>query len=375
MMCHVRNFLDHSKHSPGMGVRIGRFSLGHLGRASLSWPVALLLGGCGSVGVDSVSAGLDGGPDGGLSTDTNPPLGDGGSPGTDIVGDGGSATDTHVPSATDTSSVEDGGFSTGSDTDSGTHPPGTTDTYTDTATDRASDTKSPTDTEDPVGTDADAGNEPSVCDIEYSAALGCAGFENGDTWSEATRYGTLETVTDPVYDGNQAIHARTEQSYDYAHATVDFPPLTGGSVYVRGYYYIPPQPFTGIVKVAAFRGWNAVAETGEPAVDINISETGAIVVYVAGEPEGEDHFESAGQPVPWGSWFCLQGGVALSDNEGTVTVSVGGADQIVVEMVDTLPPSGISLADVGIGWTEGATGPMDVYADNFVVDTAPIPCD
>jgi hypothetical protein len=55
-------------------------------------------------------------------------------------------------------------------------------------------------------------------------------------------------------------------------------------------------------------------------------------------------------------------------------MSIGATDHVQVEGVDTRSESGVGYADFGVGWTQDVTNPVEVFVDNIVVDTAPVPC-
>ena len=58
----------------------------------------------------------------------------------------------------------------------------------------------------------------------------------------------------------------------------------------------------------------------------------------------------------------------------TVTVGVDAATVLTMSAVDTMPSSNsVTRAEFGIGWLEGQTT-AEVYVDNTVVDTVPVPC-
>jgi hypothetical protein len=74
------------------------------------------------------------------------------------------------------------------------------------------------------------------------------------------------------------------------------------------------------------------------------------------------------------AWFCLQGSVEIDNAAGNVTVGVDGTTVLTVSNVDTVPSSNsVTRAELGIGWIEDQTT-AEVYVDNIVVDTAPVPC-
>lgn len=320
-------------------------------------------------------------------TETEPPVpterptdsdGEDGTPtGTESPDDTGRPTDTAQPSGAPTESHSGNPMESDSATDL-PHPTETatatasaqpTETATASATTSATGTASATETETETETDT---YQPE-CVALYSSALVCDGFEDGillDTDMNAG--GSLTVVSSPVYDGAASLHARAASTYCLAHVYGDFTPRNSGTLYFRAYYYLPSGSMTGLVKLAAFRGWNTSTEHAELNVDFNVHQGG--IVEIHSHTNGLDYQSGPGQVVE-NTWFCLRGSVLISDTAGVATLGINGTTILTVESLDTRPPSGVSLADFGIGWTQDGTPPMNVFVDNIVVDTSPVPCD
>ncbi len=382
----------------------------------IGWiPALLLLGGCGQIGIEELPIpALGTGPEN-IGTETGTP--DRGGPDTVSTGTAGTAdtdaatqqivvdtdalleigssdtptpsdmarategpTDTGLPGDTLTGSEAASEMDSPSDTALPSESAAPTDTdmpvETDTATDRLQPTETataqPTETETATATETETDTYQPECAALYSDALLCDGFEDGIVLNTDMRAcGSLEVASSPVFEGVSSLHARAASTYCLALVYGAFPPETTGNLYFRAYYFLPSGSMTGLVKLAAFRGWNTNTELAELDVDFNVRQGG--IVEIHSHANGGDYQSSPGK-VSENSWFCLQGSVLISDTAGIATLGINGTTVLNVEGLDTRPPSGISLADFGIGWTQDGVFPMDVYVDNIVVDTSPVPC-
>jgi hypothetical protein len=235
------------------------------------------------------------------------------------------------------------------------------------------DTDSGVDT-DTVDTDK-VDTDTTECESTYRDALVCTGFEDGITLdTHNVMGGSLETVSSPVFEGRASLHAAVDGDRNYANVSGRFDPFFEGSLYFRAYYYIAAADFTGNIKLAAFEGYDPLSEYDEENIDFMATEGGKLFVYLHEPQQIASVYESETGVLPTNTWFCLRGAVEISDTEGVITYGIGDADLVSATGLDTLTVNGVSWADFGVGWTDGVTSAIDVYVDNIVVDTSPVPC-
>lgn len=240
-------------------------------------------------------------------------------------------------------------------------------------TERSTDADADTDTDTTLRLDT----ESTECETTYNNALVCTGFEGGislDTHNISADGGTLEIVTTPAYKGKAALHASTVGDRDYANVSGVFDPLFTNAVYFRAYYFIPAGEITGAVKLAAFEGFDPTLDGDELNVDFMVGQAGNFYVYLHEPQQSPTGLISRNGLMPTDKWFCLRGGVEISDTAGSVVLAIGREEAVNAANLDTLSANGISWADFGVGWTDGVTNSVDVYIDDIVVDTSPIPC-
>jgi hypothetical protein len=174
-----------------------------------------------------------------------------------------------------------------------------------------------------------------------------------------------------AFTGVASLHAATTSINSIAIVTGIFSPITAGTVHFRAHYFIPEGTTVGLFKLAALDGPTDADGRDELNVDINVTGDRSVQVY---SQVSRNSYLSTPNAIPEGEWFCLHGSISLSDTAGIVTVGVNGTTVVTTDPEDTLPPSGLGRADFGIGWTQQQQITTNVYVDNIVVDTSPIPC-
>lgn len=63
------------------------------------------------------------------------------------------------------------------------------------------------------------------------------------------------------------------------------------------------------------------------------------------------------------------------DDGGSVRLSIDGKLVASRANVDTLPAGGYTEIGAGLPWTNGGNPPAEVWVDELIVATEPIPCD
>ncbi len=177
---------------------------------------------------------------------------------------------------------------------------------------------------------------------------------------------TVEVVHDIVHNGTSAMHfvQNTQQAQvgkDYI-----FPAVSGASIYVRAYVYIPPGTVTQGCKIVDFARTNALG------TDINVEPNGAVNFFVH---TATTYVDSANLSYPQGRWFCLQADMFVSHTDGSVHVAIDGNPVVAVTGKDTEPAGGVNLVGIGALWTYRNQTNMEVYFDDVVIAKQPIPCE
>jgi hypothetical protein len=146
----------------------------------------------------------------------------------------------------------------------------------------------------------------------------------------------------------------------------DFPAVTEGDLYARGWVFLPHGSVAGRINLLTF-------EAEDDVSDVNITPQGSVDVYL--QPTGT-RTSSPPSAYPYGEWFCLQVHHHVHPTEGFVVVYVGGEEVVKTQPQDTYGEQGVSSVRIGLIWTEGGqTSGGVVYWDDFAVDTESIPCE
>jgi hypothetical protein len=217
----------------------------------------------------------------------------------------------------------------------------------------------------------DAQNECELvdeCAGPRAGALVCEGFESGlSEYSVDLMAGSLTTSNAEVYDGNNALHAHTNTSNAWARASRTIPDVTSGSLFFRVYFYTPAGDITDRLKIFAF-------EPNPNAVNIDVALEDNLAVGAFFQ-NGQIAVNSAGGVVQTDTWQCLQGELVLHDTLGGMHLLLDDVSVLDTERIyDTLPDTGIGTVYFGLHWADFAESASDLYMDDLVVDTSPIPC-
>jgi len=222
-----------------------------------------------------------------------------------------------------------------------------------------------------AGTDAgtDAGPDSTICD-ELVGVIFCDGFEDGFAhwgWRTETA-GTVTAGTSTVYRGAAALYASTTDLSGKASITSELgTTVSSGALYVRAYVYVPSSVVsTGI-------SFLFVGEAVAPYAGIAFEITGAgrASVYI-----GPLDREAAGAhvPMPRDRWVCATLTLDVGDT-GRARAAIDGVSTVDEALIDVLPAGGLSRVTTGIEWSSPTQMSADVYVDEVVVSTSPIPCD
>ncbi|MEM9193532.1 MAG: hypothetical protein AAGF12_30435 [Myxococcota bacterium] len=219
---------------------------------------------------------------------------------------------------------------------------------------------------------------PTTCVGDHQDTVFCDGFESGDgsAWDELSiQRGRLSYVTDPVYRGNFAMRARTEnvmagRAFVYARSTSVS--TLSPDIYVRLYVYVPRgQPIFDF-NIGFVGGRSNDTPNGFGGMAFGLGAEGR--PFIRSFPDLV--VELGPSPLPTDRWVCLEAHLFLDVNEGSIALSIDDVETLRLGPVNTVPTEGVSGMNIAIG-TTGATQLEDfeVFVDEVVADRMPIGCD
>ncbi|MDQ2644115.1 MAG: polysaccharide lyase [Myxococcota bacterium] len=205
-------------------------------------------------------------------------------------------------------------------------------------------------------------------------ALVCSGFERPDLseWDETIVYssGAIRQTEENPRSGHGSLLATTEYNESAAAVSAEFSPVTDGDLYLRMYIYLPSE-FDTMTTNVLFLG-DAPAPDPFKGVDFNF-EAGAPEIF---SPESDPvRYTSTTLTIPRDVWFCYQVELGVSEDAGTVRISVDGQVALDQGGLDTLPVGGVHLLRAGVDWSSKQMTPFAIYLDDLVLSRSPVDCD
>jgi hypothetical protein len=238
----------------------------------------------------------------------------------------------------------------------------------------ASDASVHFDGEAPDATDAgrdaappDAGPDETACDDALSGAIVCDGFEDGAfaAWDTVVEIdGATDRVSTPVYRGTGALHGTVTAPDGQAGVGVGLDPIASGTVWLRGYWFLPSTVPIGHVSFLYFY------EALDPfdGVGVGVADPGGLWLYSA-----PDTYLETGVTLPADRWFCVQVRIDVADAGGSVEVFVDGRSEARATDIDSLPAAGYTSLTVGL--ERARISPAEVFADEVALGRSELPCD
>ncbi len=217
----------------------------------------------------------------------------------------------------------------------------------------------------------------SACYTWLADRLVCEGFETtprDPPWWTIEQSGELTHTGTRTHVGIGAIAARSLVSGGNAFVgRVAYPNLTAGTIYLRSYVYVPSGvPLQGVIV-------HGLSEESAPhgGVSIRLEDTGVSLDLHPRGPGVMPLFISAAPAIvfPRDQWNCLQLQLTISASQGSVRLTVNG--QVAAASTGplaTLPASGYRGVSAGIVYSVPDQLPVQLFVDEVVADTAPIPC-
>jgi hypothetical protein len=205
----------------------------------------------------------------------------------------------------------------------------------------------------------------------------CLGFEEPleEPWWEAGAGGTVNLISSRTYVGDGALSARAMAGQARFVGQMAYPAgLRSGSVYMRAYVYVPSTAVIDTVVVmgmsetdAPFGGVTVALKAEGTALDVHPLGAGVMPVLVM--PATPFH-------VPRDLWNCMQLSIGIGGAaQGSVELRVNGTLAVQNGSIATLPGLGYRGLSAGLLYTDPLQPAIEVYVDEVVADTAPIPCD
>ena len=217
----------------------------------------------------------------------------------------------------------------------------------------------------------------SACYTWLADRLVCEGFETtprDPPWWTIEQSGELTHTGARTHVGIGAIAARSLVSGGNAFVgRVAYPNLTEGTIYLRSYVYVPSGvPLQGVIV-------HGLSEERAPygGVSIRLEDTGVSLDLHPRGPGVTPLFITAAPAIalPRDQWNCLQLQLTISASQGSVRLTVNG--QVAAASTGplaTLPASGYRGVSAGIVYSVPDQLPVQLFVDEVVADTAPIPC-
>lgn len=219
----------------------------------------------------------------------------------------------------------------------------------------------------------DAPVDTDPCDT-HADALFCDGFESGDLSAWGGAVGAPVEIVETAHSGKYAARGATSGQPAQSRIAAEWDtPVTEGSIYVRGYFFVPAS-----VEPAGANLFDLSGETGRIAVVLGTNDGTVGTTFLSNNiPNGGGGVSSAPEAVERGVWQCLELAVEIGGvGEGTITLSRGGVpfENGNRVGVNTDPGAGFTSVRLPVQYTP-ENAPFEALVDDVVVDTAPIGCD
>ncbi len=201
---------------------------------------------------------------------------------------------------------------------------------------------------------------PENC-ADHPDALVCEDFEGAlDAYSTSITSGnTAGGVTVATPSGARALEADVLVAPSTAYLRADFPPISTGSLSMRGWVQVPAGQTTYDLAPLAF--WSDQDQAWALRV---VAKDGQLQAWSYTTPL------SGSAPISVGEWHCVQATIDVAA-AGRVQVSLDGTSVVDVSNIDTLPTGGIAAVAMGSEWA-GATA--TILVDRVLVGPTAAGC-
>jgi hypothetical protein len=209
--------------------------------------------------------------------------------------------------------------------------------------------------------------DTTICDDGLAGVLDCESFE-GDLSAYGVQFTAPSSVAadnQQVYRGALALHSRATRLSDPAWMIRHtLPSIVSGELWARVYVYVPAVP--AMIDVDALELIEQISPYDGVMFSIEQAQVKVETLAV-----------SAVAPIAIARdrWVCLQEHIVVSNTAGSVETWVDGVSGPALSNVDTLPATPITDVHTAIwNWSTGST-PQDLWTDELIIGTAPLPCD
>lgn len=216
----------------------------------------------------------------------------------------------------------------------------------------------------------DAGVPPLDCS-RFPTAIVCDPFETlRPEWSIVTwpagAPGVVEIDASTFRSGAASLHTRGGPAIASMKLVGKYlGGITSGDLHVRGYYRLG-APVYGVSVLH-------VVDDVDPFPGLVVEIVDGSSVHLFSTIDGRSG--TAGGTVPIGVWFCLQLEIHVDAAAGTVRMLVDGTEATTLGPTSTVPANGYSDVHAGIFVNLTQEAPVDLWVDELIADTAPVPCD
>lgn len=218
----------------------------------------------------------------------------------------------------------------------------------------------------------DAGGARASCAL----AGFCDEFETGNlgnwTYPKLGANCVVEVTSTRARAGLFAMHARTNAAAADSEACWAADILgerSSGDIWLRYYYFLPSTVqittyfSAGVMSaiVPPFDGFSMLVHPGELQIE---SMSGNF-----SQPVGQK------TPFPRDRWVCVEHHVFIDKTLGEFEVYIDGVLAVSSGVTDTAASGGYRVMEMGVHYADPGQGPVEVWADDVLVDTQRMPCD
>ncbi|MCA9600587.1 MAG: hypothetical protein KC417_01105 [Myxococcales bacterium] len=218
----------------------------------------------------------------------------------------------------------------------------------------------------------DAPMEEDEC-AAHPEWLFCDGFESGDLsgWNGERQGNAIEVRTTP-HRGRHGGYAHVNADGEQSLIEAQFPAVTSGSLYVRGYFRVPPGTTVGAMNL--FSVHNTADD--RVVVVLNGSEPDHLITFISSTISSGTG-SSSPEGVEFDEWTCLELAIDVAASPGgNLTLSKDGVTFAEGNQtgVNTAVPGGYMRVRLPITYVKDS-GLVEIYFDDIAVSTTPIGCD
>jgi hypothetical protein len=166
-------------------------------------------------------------------------------------------------------------------------------------------------------------------------------------------------VTVATPSGERALEANVQVAPSTAYLRASFPPVSSGSLSMRGWFQVPAGQSAYDLAPLAF--WSDEEQAWALRL---VTKDGQLQAWSYTTPM------PGGAAFSPGEWHCLEASIDVAD-AGRVQVTLDGVSVIDTANIDTLPTGGIGAVAMGSEWAGAAAR---IFVDRVLVVPTPAGC-